>query len=110
MPTQQFNVGDRLTPARFELNERDTSNTDLSADTVSFSMFEAATGTVKVDDQAATLTNGGTDGKAHYDWAAADLDTAGTFFAYWKRTSGGLDAQYPQNGPTLVIVVHATPP
>jgi hypothetical protein len=56
------------------------------------------------------LTNGGTDGKAHYNWAAADLDTAATYFAYWKRTSsGGLSAQYPQNGPRLSIIVHATP-
>ncbi len=109
MPRLEFNVGDRLTPIRLELNERGTSNTDLSADTVTFSMFDTADEVVKVDDQACTLTNGGTDGKAHYPWAAADIDTAGTFWGYFKRTSGGLDAQYPQNGRKLVIIIHATP-
>ncbi len=107
--TREFNVNDRITPLRMLYRDSELVAVDISAFTVTFTMYDATTGVAKVTDGACTLTNGGTDGKAHYPWAVGDLDTAGRYYGYFKLALGGLSAQYPQTGNELVIVIHTVP-
>lgn len=108
MAELHFNVGDRLTPIRLQLRERDGTAKDISGHTVAFSMYDVLDESVQVNAGACVLTNGGTDGKAHYDWGANDL-AEGVYWGYFKTTLGGVYAQYPQDGRTLRIVVHTVP-
>lgn len=104
-----FNVGDVLTPIRLQMNQRDGTAKDLSTYTVEFYLYAVSDGSTKVDAGSCTLTNGGSDGRAHYAWDSADIDTAGEYYGYWKLTKDGLSALYPRDGNRLKVVFHSVP-
>jgi hypothetical protein len=60
---------------------------NLTGYTVTFSMWDAADGTVVVSAAAATITTAAA-GLVSYAWAAADVDTAGRYFGRFTATSG----------------------
>lgn len=82
---------------------------DVSALTVTFSMRGRDGETLKVNHQSAQKPNGGTDGVVRYDWAAVDVDTAGTFEAWWEVTLGAGIVQ-PKDAGLVVVDEHAPPP
>lgn len=60
---------------------------DLSASTVKLQMRALSSQTLTVDTSATIVT--AASGIVRYDWAADDVDTAGTFLAWWEITTGG---------------------
>lgn len=84
--------GARLPILRVTLKTEKGVETDLTGLTLIFLMYARGATTPKV---SAVMTNDPDQvtnkGKATYSWAAADLDTAGTFIVLIKITSGGLD-------------------
>lgn len=61
---------------------------DLTSSTVRFKMRAVNSTTLKVD-AAATIVAPATAGNVRYDWAAADVDTAGTYLVWWEVTTSG---------------------
>lgn len=60
---------------------------DLSGSTVKFKMRAVGDDTLIVD--SAVSNSPGADGVVRYDWAANDVDTAGTYLVWWEVTTGG---------------------
>lgn len=62
---------------------------DLSGDSVKLQMRDPLDpdAALKVDSAAGFVTDG-SDGQVIYNWASADVDTAGTYVAWWRVTSG----------------------
>lgn len=101
MITREFTVGDRLVSLSAKLYRPDGSVVVLgAAETVAFRMILVSDGTVKVNDQAATIVSRGSTttnspAEVRYDWAAADVDTSGEFCCWFIRTSGGQTEHFP---------------
>jgi hypothetical protein len=77
---------------------------DLSGASVRFVMADAQTGAVKVA-AAATITDAAA-GAVSHTWAAADLDTAGSYLAEFEVTFGsGEIATFPSAGWITIEVV-----
>lgn len=57
---------------------------DLTGSTVKFKMRQEMSATLKVDAAATIVTPAA--GAVRYDWAALDVDTAGTFIFWWEVT------------------------
>lgn len=65
----------------------DGSAVDLTLATVKAQMRRVGSSTLKVDASATIVTPAA--GTVRYDWAAADVDTAGEYVFWWKVTTGG---------------------
>jgi hypothetical protein len=62
---------------------------DLTGATVTFSMRPVGTSTLKVTAQPVTVVGSPLAGNVRYDWAAADVDTAGQYLAWFTVTNAG---------------------
>ena len=60
---------------------------DLSSSTVRFKMRAVGSDTLAVDQEAVIVEAAA--GAVRYDWAAADVDTAGMFLVWWEVTTAG---------------------
>ena len=80
---------------------------NLTAATVTFTMINAATGVVKVNAAAATISDipGGV---AYYAFVADDVDTAGIYWGTFEVTQGGKTYSYPAAPRDGVIWIHST--
>jgi hypothetical protein len=116
MITRSFHVGDRLVSLLADLYELDGTPIVLgAAETVVFRMVLTSDGTAKVDNSAATVVSVGsattlTPAQVRYDWAAADVDTAGEYSAWFIRTSAGQTEHFPvqdYTDPQFKIIFYA---
>lgn len=98
MATFYIKEGDTSPAIEFALTPTDIL---LTGATVVFSMHDRR-GTVKVNRQAATITDDGaaTDTPTvQYDWASADTDTAGTYYGEFEVTYTDATVEtFPNNG------------
>ena len=106
--TIHINVGDTLTYPQARWENEDGTDKDISAETITFSMY-GREGSAKVEDAACEQPGGGADGVARYLPNAIDVDTAGIYSVYFKRTVGGRSAQYPQDGSQWRLHIHEVP-
>ncbi len=95
-------VDDTLIPIASTLTQADGTVVDLSGMTVNFTLV-LPDGTVKLAATAATITDA-TNGEVQYDLQAADVDTAGTYWAYFIAIDGGESNTYPVEQGALRIV------
>ena len=82
-----WSVGNRLPAISENIVTESGAAVDLTGATVKFKMRRISSSTLKVD-AAATVDNAA-GGLVHYDWAAADVDTAGEYLVWWEVTSAG---------------------
>jgi len=98
-------VGDRARGVSAILQDQDGNAINLTGDAVVFRMVEESTGNVKVNNQAANI-DGAATGEVSYDWGATDTNTAGTYRAYFIRTtSGGLKEHFPGDDSKFRVIV-----
>lgn len=83
-----WNVGNR-NPSITDTIMVDDTVFDLSSSTVKFMMRAVGSSTPKVNATAVIVNPPGTDGEVRYDWAAADVDTAGNYLVWWEVTTAG---------------------
>lgn len=114
MITRSFHVGDRLVSLLADLYEPDNSPVVLGvAETVVFRMVRISDASVKVNNSAATVVTVGSTSipaQVRYDWAAADVDTAGEYAGWFIRTSAGQTEHFPiqdHGDPQFKIVFKA---
>ena len=101
MIVREFHVGDRLISLLADLYEPDNTPIVLGvAETVAFRMVLISDASVKVNNSAATIVSRGsavtlTPAQVRYDWAGADVDTAGEYCGWFIRTSAGSTEHFP---------------
>jgi len=88
-----------LSPSITDTIKVDNQAFDLTGSTVSFRMRAAKSSTLKVDAAATIVT--ATEGKVRYDWGAADVDTAGEFYSWWRITLPS--AKIQETNESLII-------
>ena len=94
-----------------KLKDNDTDYADLTVSgiAVTFTMKDAETGIIKVDQQDCQIISGIL-GSVRYPWKAIDTNTAGAYLAEFEVTSPAISPYplykltYPVSG-TLVIVI-----
>lgn len=101
---RSFSKGDRIRVPFGQLLNPDGTPINLTGQTVAFRMVDG-TGAVKINNAAAVLVDA-TVGKIRYDWAEADVDTPGQYWAWFIRTSGGLTEHFPA-GHVYKIIIEA---
>lgn len=79
---------------------------DLTGYTVTFKMINAADGTTKVADSATGVTvTGAAAGEAQKEFAAADVDTAGVYWATFIATASSKSSSYPVATKDLRVMI-----
>lgn len=99
--------GCRLLPIRMLLEDPNTGQPiDVSTSSFQFRMIAKDTGTVKVNNAACVIEDA-TGGAVRYDWAAADVDTAGEYWGWFiqNEISSSRKARYPVDGKKLAISI-----
>ena len=100
--TWQIKAGDRLTPIAAQLLDADGEPVDLSAATVAFRLVKAD-GTVTVNSASATIDDAE---QGHVSYTLPAL-SAGTYYAEWIVSEGGLVDTYPPDGKRFRLLVGA---
>lgn len=77
---------------------------DLTGKTAKFYMVDRD-GTVVVAETAADITDAA-NGHVQYDFQAADVATAGTYYGYFNVYGGAEPARFPVEDRDLTIVIH----
>ena len=83
----EFTVGDRRVSIAATLLNSKGKPIDLTGMTFKFRMTPEDTDTPKINDQAATVDDA-LKAEVSYSWAAADVDTPGTFDYQWIIVDG----------------------
>jgi hypothetical protein len=99
--------GDRRPPCVALATDGAGTAIDLTGCTAKFFMrLRDSSGTPKVNGAAATVVAPQTQGKVQYDWAAADVDTAGIYEAEFEATfADGRKLSIPNDGFIIVTVL-----
>lgn len=90
----KYTVGDRSKNPAVIFQDTAGVAIDITGKTIRFRMVNANTQEVKVSDAVATITDAAA-GKARYDWLAADVDTAGVYWAWWIIDDSGSEEHFP---------------
>lgn len=80
---------------------------DLTASTVAFRMVNLQDDSIEVVDNVAANMDDDVNGQVSYDWLTADVDTAGTYAAWWIRTEGGKTERFPSGDNYIKVVISA---
>ncbi len=105
----EVNKGDTGKPITATLTN-DGAAVDLTGATVALRMTRKATGTVKVDSAAVTVTSAAA-GRVSYPWQAADVDTVGAYDARFVVTlPSGKVISFPTNDDERYFTVKVLPP
>ena len=103
-------VGDTATTYSAILQAKNTSGImtakDVTGLAVTFSMVNAATGAVKVNNAAATIITAAS-GIVSYDFQPADVDTPGVYWGSFTVTQSGETNTYPAAPKDGIIWIHA---
>lgn len=106
----EIRTSDTLVVLAVELFRLDASGVeaaaDLTGDTVTFTMVNAADGTVVVNAAAATVTDAA-NGLCHYDFESADVDTAGVYWYTFRQVDTAEKASFPVNPKQGVVWIHS---
>lgn len=107
MQTHERITHDTLTPIAAALKQVGSDGAiaavDLSGKTVKFTMRSAA-GAVVVDEGDATVTDAA-NGLVQYDFAAGDVDIAGTYYAWFHVYVGDERDTYPAAGRSFRVII-----
>jgi len=77
---------------------------NLTGKTITFTMINMADGTTKVSAASATIDEAAT-GKASYDFASADVDTAGKYSASFIVTKSTETSHFPEGAQSLIVLI-----
>ncbi len=100
-------VGDTHVVLAATLKRPDGTVVDLTGLTAKFAMI-ATDGTAKVAETAASITDI-TGGQVQYQFLDADVDTVGTFYAYFiTETTGGKQDTFPAKRGDLRVKISNT--
>lgn len=95
-----------MTAIAVTLKRPDGTVVDLTGKTVKFEMYGLADGDTKVAETSTGVTvTSATDGECQYDPVAADVDTPGTYFAYFTVTSSSKKDTFPVHEGYLEIII-----
>lgn len=103
---RRFTKGDRLISLSARLVDAEGDPVDLTGATVTLDMSPVRSKTKKIDGAAVVIEQTDdpkTRGWVRYDWALADVDTVGSFNAWFIRSVGGKAAHHPGQGRYLVV-------
>lgn len=92
--THYHNLGDTLTPIQAQLLIDGYPYSGLSGKSVEFKMVNDA-GTTKVDWTAGSIVDANL-ATVQYDFASADVDTAGTYWAWFRVVDGSEYDTWPK--------------
>lgn len=101
--TQKFTKGDLLRVPKAKLKNRDGTPVDLTGMTVKFRMVNQTGAVVEVNDASATVVNALT-GEVKYQWVVGDIDTAGSYWAWFIRVEGGQTEHFPAGHLYEIII------
>lgn len=105
--TQHRQVGDTRIAIAAQLKRPDGSVVDLTGLTVKFEMFNSKDGTAKVSETSDNVTvTDAANGKVKYSPQSADVDTEGTYHAYFTVYSGSDYEHFPARGGYFRIQIH----
>ncbi len=99
-------IDDTQIPIAMTLKRPNGDVVNLTGMTVKFAMF-TTDGVTKLAATAATIVLA-TAGTVEYDFQAADVATAGTFYAYFITTDGGEEDTFPVKSGDLSVIVQDT--
>lgn len=94
-------------PSLTDTIQIDGVNFDLTGSSVKFQMRLESSAMLKVNTAATIVNPPGVNGQVRYDWLSADVDTAGTYLAWWEVT---LASGKTQNTPAFVLIVKDAAP
>lgn len=100
----EIKQNDREPPLDYVFTDADGQPVDLTGKAVVFIMAPEPGGTVKVNRQAATITDA-TNGLVQYPWGATDTDTSGRYLAEFEATGSGKKQSSPVDGYIHVVVI-----
>ncbi len=111
MTVHTMTQGDTRTPLAAQLKQKDVngdlSAVDLTGLTVKFCMV-SVDGITKISLTSSNVTvTDAANGKVQYAFQDADVDTAGTYFAWFvTETAGGKLDTFPADGRTFKVVIN----
>lgn len=102
--TREFTIGDLLRVPQASLKNSDGTPVNLTGQIVKFRMTAQSDGSVKVNDANATIVDP-TTGAVKYQWIAADVNTAASYWAWFIRLEASNTEHFPA-GHKFEIIIH----
>lgn len=105
--TRRRHINDTRTVLSAALKQDNPSGVEsvvvLTGKTVKFKMVDAAGAVVIAETDTGVTVESGVDGTVYYDFSAASVDTAGTYYGYFVVYDGTKADHFPVQGRGLKI-------